>query len=123
MSKVYKIAIVDDEQNILEMLERFLSKRECFSVNTFLKPDVALGEIKNGGYDMVLLDIMMPEINGIDLFKLIKEHNPNQKVVMMTASSTQNRLIECDQEGVSDYITKPFLSLRDVENVMLDCLE
>lgn len=123
MKRIYKIAIVDDEDSILEMLERFFSKRKHFEVTTFLKPDQAYEKIKNGGFDIVLLDIMMPEINGIELFKMIKQHNPSQKVVMMTASSTQNRLIECDREGVADYVTKPFLSLRDVENIVLDCLE
>lgn len=123
MEKVYKVAIVDDETQILEMLESFLSKRKYFEVTTFLKPEHAYEKIKTNGYDIVLLDIMMPEINGIELFKLIKQNNSKQKVVMMTAASTQNRLIECDQAGVTDYMTKPFISLRDVENIILDCLE
>lgn len=117
-----KIAIIDDEISILDVLERFLSRKELFEVVTFENPNNALTSIQNNNYDLILCDIMMPQMNGIDLVKKIKEFKPNQKVIMMTAYSTENKLIECDEIGVSDYVTKPFVSMRDVENKVLDNL-
>ncbi|MDC7242509.1 MAG: response regulator [Sphaerochaetaceae bacterium] len=114
------IAIVDDEQEILDMLKRFLSRREEFKIDTFLNPEAALSSLTNGKYDLIITDIMMPQMDGVELLKKIKQNNPSQKVIMMTAFSTEHRLIECDNSGADDYITKPFISLRDVENKVLD---
>ena len=118
-----KIAIVDDEQDILDILERFLRRSEKFDIEIFTNPEVALNQVKNGGYDLVLLDIMMPQMSGIDFLKDIKESSSNTKVIMMTAYSTQDKMIDCDKIGADDYVTKPFVSLRDVENKVLDNLD
>ncbi len=118
-----KIAIVDDEKDILDILERFLKRSEKFNIEIFTNPEIALNKVKNGGYDLVLLDIMMPQMNGIDFLKSIKESSLlDTKVIMMTAYSTQDKMIDCDKIGADDYITKPFVSLRDVENKVLDNL-
>ncbi|RLA84051.1 MAG: response regulator [Epsilonproteobacteria bacterium] len=119
-----KIAIIDDEKDILNILERFLKRSEKFEIEVFENPEVALNKIKNGGYDLILLDIMMPQMNGIDFLKNIKESSLSDiKVIMMTAYSTQDKMINCDKIGADDYITKPFVSLRDVENKVLDNLK
>jgi len=117
-----KIAIIDDETSILDVLNRFLSRKELFEIDTFENPITALNTIKNTSYDLILCDIMMPQMNGIELVKQIKEFKPNQKIIMMTAFSTEEKLIECDDLEVTDYVTKPFVSLRDVENKILDNL-
>lgn len=117
-----KIAIVDDEQEILNILNNFLSRREELEVETFSNPEAALSSLLSGKYDLIISDIMMPNLDGVELLKKIKEKNKSQKVIMMTAYSTENRIIECDEYGVDDYITKPFISLRDVENKVLDQL-
>jgi len=116
------IVIVDDERDILEVLEQFLSRTEKFDITTFSNPVDALPRVKNGEFDLVLLDIMMPQMDGIDFLKEIKESSSSTKVIMMTAYSTQDRVIECNKIGAEDYITKPFISLRDVENKVLDIL-
>ena len=116
-----KIAIVDDERDILEILEQFLSRTEKFDINVFSNPIDALVKAKNGEFDLILLDIMMPQMDGIDFLKEIKESS-NTKVIMMTAYSTQDRVIECSKIGAENYVTKPFISLRDVENKVLDTL-
>ena len=117
-----KIAIIDDEQEILETLARFLKRSEKFEIETFSNPQTALNKIKNGSFDLVLLDIMMPEINGMDILKELKSSNPNVKVIMMTAYSTIDKVVESNKVGAEDYVTKPFVSLRDVENKILDNL-
>ncbi len=118
-----KIAIIDDEQEILEILERFLSRSKKFDIKTFSNPKDAINKVKSDTYDIVLLDIMMPQMNGIDFLKEIKySPSSNTKIIMMTAYSSQDRMIECEKVGAEDYITKPFISLRDVENKILDNL-
>ncbi len=119
-----KIAIVDDEQDILEILEKFLKRSEKFDVEIFTNPKTALNRVKLGEFDLVLLDIMMPQMSGIDFLKEMKESSlSNIKVIMMTAYSTQDKMIDCDKIGADDYITKPFISLRDIENKVLDNLD
>jgi len=118
-----KIAIVDDEQDILNILEKFFSRKKLFEVKTFVKPQEAIDDIKLNHYDLVLTDIMMPQVDGIELLKQIKEHNENIKVIMMTAYSTLEKTLESEKLGASDYITKPFVSLKDVENKILEILE
>ncbi len=117
-----KIAIIDDEQDILDILEKFLSRSEKFSIETFSNPINALTSIQSGEFDLILLDIMMPQMNGIDLLKEIRKSSISTEIIMMTAYSTQSRMIECKELGANDYITKPFISLRDVENKILDQL-
>ena len=117
-----KIAIVDDENSILDVLERFLLRKGIFEVTTFENPITALESIEKNQYDLILCDIMMPQMDGISLVKKVLALKPEQKFIMMTAFSTEDRLIECDNLGVHEYVTKPFVSLRDVENKVLDIL-
>lgn len=116
------IAIVDDEQDILDTLERFLRRSEKFEIVTFSNPKTALESVKQGKFDLVLLDIMMPQMNGLDFLDEIKKTNPNQKIIMMTAYSTVDKVVQANKTGATDYVTKPFVSLRDVENKVLDNL-
>ena len=108
MSK-YSIAIVDDEVEILDMLNRFLSRNPKFSVTTFSNPLSALSSNSGTNYDLILLDIMMPVLSGYDVIKKIKEnpHLNNIPVVFLTAkSSIQDEKMGLEF-GASDYITKP----------------
>lgn len=117
-----KVAIVDDEVSILEMLERFLLRSEKFDIKTFSDPTVAMSEIKSDPYDLILLDIMMPQMDGIEFLEQIKKLQPNSKIIMMTAYSTMDKVIDSNKIGADDYVTKPFISLRDIENKVFDQL-
>lgn len=117
-----KIAIVDDEQEILDVIKNYLSRRDFLQIDTYSNPQTALTHIINGKYDLIISDIMMPQMDGVEFLKKIKQSSQSQRVIIMTAHSTENRLIECYEEGAEDYITKPFISLRDVENKVLDLL-
>ena len=85
MSKKYSIVIIDDEVEILDMLSRFLSRNQNFAVQTFSNPVSALSSLNSTKCDLVLLDIMMPQMNGLDVLEKLKEINSDQKVIMMTA--------------------------------------
>jgi len=109
-----KIAIIDDEQDILNILERYLSK-QGYQVETFSNPQNGLSAVKNGNFDLLLLDIMMPILDGMSLLKDLYDSNNQTKVIMMTAFDTLERSLEAHKYGASNYITKPFKSLDIVK--------
>lgn len=118
-----KIAIVDDEKDILEVLETFLKRSGKLEIVTFSNPIDALNSIQAGGFDLVLLDIMMPQMDGIEVLKKIKENNPEVEVIMMTAYSTLERTIESHKFGAKNYLTKPFESLKKVQEKVFTVLD
>jgi len=117
-----RVLILDDEQDILNILERFFNRRALIDVETITNPHQALNRISSGEIDLLLTDIMMPDMNGIEVLKSVKSSNPSVKVLMMTAFSTLDKIVECEKLGASDYVTKPFISLRDVESKVLGAL-
>ncbi|AXX94250.1 response regulator [Arcobacter ellisii] len=123
MSKKYSIAIVDDETEILNVLSRFLTRNQNFSVSTFSNPVSALGSIEGGKFDLIFLDIMMPQMNGLDVLEKIKAKNEDQKVIMMTAYSTLDKVLKSHKEGATNYVMKPFDSLQLLEKKILEVLE
>ena len=124
MSKKYSILVIDDEIEILDMLSRFLNRNPNFTVQTFSNPVSALSSINNNTkYDLVLLDIMMPQMNGLDVLEKLKDMNSDQKVIMMTAYSTLDKVLKSHKIGATNYIMKPFSSLDSLEKKVIEVLE
>ena len=124
MSKKYSILVIDDEIEILDMLSRFLNRNPNFSVQTFSNPVSALSSINNNTkYDLVLLDIVMPQMNGLDVLEKLKEINSDQKVIMMTAYSTLDKVLKSHKIGATNYVMKPFSSLDSLEKKVIEVLE
>jgi len=124
MSKKYSILVIDDEIEILDMLSRFLNRNPNFSVQTFSNPVSALSSINNNTkYDLVLLDIMMPQMNGLDVLEKLKEINSDQKVIMMIAYSTLDKVLKSHKIGATNYVMKPFSSLDSLEKKVIEVLE
>ena len=116
------ILIIDDEPEILNLLSRFLGKNPNFSVSTFSNPVSAISEIERTNFDLILLDIMMPQMNGLEVLEKIKSKNEDQKVVMMTAYSTLDKVLKSHKEGATNYVMKPFSSLEALENKIVEVL-
>jgi DNA-binding NtrC family response regulator len=112
-----KIAIIDDEDEILKVLQRSLSRD--FEVTTFTNPVVGFQEVLKGSFDLLLCDIMMPQLDGLSLLKQLRERNCHIKVIMMTAYDSLDKALEAHTYGAKNYIKKPFKSLDDVKNVIL----
>lgn len=115
MADKINIAVVDDEVQILNMLEKFFTKNSDYKVSTFSNPVSALSSIKSGNFDIVLLDIMMPQKDGLDVLKEIKAAVPETKVLMMTAYSSLDKVLNSHKIGAEGYVMKPFESLITVE--------
>lgn len=122
-NKKYSIAIIDDETEILNVLSRYLSRNTNFSVSTYSNPVSALSSMENKKYDLVLLDIMMPQMNGLEVLEKLKSKNKEQKVIMMTAYSTLDKVLKSHKEGATNFVMKPFDSLQLLEKKIIEVLE
>jgi DNA-binding NtrC family response regulator len=122
-SEKQSIVIIDDETEILNVLSRFLTRNPNFSVTTYSNPITALNSITNTKVDLVLLDIMMPQMNGLEVLEKLKANNPEQKVIMMTAYSTLDKVLKSHKEGATNYVMKPFDSLQALEKKILEVLK
>ena len=117
-----KILVVDDEPDIVLILGEFLS-REGFRVLTAHKGEQAVEKVKEFPIDLILLDIAMPEMNGIETLKEIKKVKPEINVIMITAYKDAEKVVECFRLGAFDCIFKPidFKYLR--RSIMAKLLE
>ena len=101
------ILIVDDQKAICYSIERFL-RVEGYSAKSTQHIDKAMKIIETQVPGVVIMDIRMPGQNGLEVLAVIKEHNPNIQVIMMTAYSTTEQAIEAIKLGAYDYLIKPF---------------
>jgi DNA-binding NtrC family response regulator len=102
-----KLLIVEDEETLCESLKRVLS-REGYVVATVNSAEEAL-KLQDRMYDLIITDIILPGINGIELIKSVKERNPDQIVVVMTAYASLETAVEALRAGAYDYIVKPVM--------------
>ncbi len=106
MSKA-KILIVDDERSMRDFLQIMLSK-EGYEVKAFASAASALEYFRNAGADLVITDIRMPGIGGVEFLKELKALSPDVVVIMITAYASVDTAIEAMKAGAYDYFTKPF---------------
>jgi YesN/AraC family two-component response regulator len=104
--------VVDDERDILSIVKRGLESKNRFQVEIFIDAESALTSLKensNDYYDLVLTDIRMPKINGFELYRRIKESNPNMKIVFITAFEINKEEFSkvIPSLDVIDFISKP----------------
>jgi DNA-binding response OmpR family regulator len=113
-----KLLIVDDEAEICEFLKSFFEDRD-FKVAIAHNGAEALQQVERFGPEIVLLDIQMPGMDGLQTLKKMKEDYPRLKVIMVTAVETQEKIEEAMRLGADNYITKP-LSLEYLEKDVQD---
>ncbi|MBU1570154.1 MAG: response regulator, partial [Proteobacteria bacterium] len=103
-----KILIVDDEPDMRQLLKRSLEPDLECRVETASSGEMALRFLEENNVDMVLADIKMPGMDGLELLELIKRDHPDLTVVMMTAFGRIETAVEAMKRGAYDFITKPF---------------
>ncbi len=116
-SAMKKILVVDDEKSIREMLVRFLAEKG-YRTCSAAAGEEALKVLKREKPDVVLLDIRMPGIDGIETLKKIKRADKRVGVIMVTAVSEREVAEQCLELGAFDYIIKP-ISLKYLEESLL----
>ncbi|KZL92345.1 response regulator [Clostridium magnum] len=117
MKESYKILIVDDEEGVLTSLGKRLIL-EGYSVDTYSDSLNALEKFKEEKYHIAIIDIVMPNIDGIYLLKEIKAYDALTQVIMVTGQPTMNTTIQALELGANDYILKPFKSIDYVVEVV-----
>ena len=101
-----KILLVDDERRIVEVLEAYL-EREGYEIHTADNGIDALKKVKTVNPDLMVLDLMLPDISGEEVCRLVRKES-DLPILMLTAKSTEDDRISGIVMGADDYVTKPF---------------
>lgn len=110
--KKLKLLIVEDEQAILQgLVDVFIF--HGFEVDSADDGQQGLGKALSGAYDLILLDIMLPSVDGYSICNKIRDQDKNQPIIMLTAKSSEEDIIMGLTLGADDYIAKPF-SIREL---------
>ena len=110
------LLVVDDDPSNLDSL-RIVFEREGYQVLCARGGHEALEHVRGGEVDVVLTDLMMPGMSGLELLKGIKTLDPLVEVVLMTAYGTVERAVEAMRQGAYDFVTKPFKRIQIVKGV------
>lgn len=103
---MFKILIVDDEEKIVEVIQAYL-KKEGYATDAAYNGKTAINYFKNNNYDLVILDLMLPDINGDEVCSIIREKS-DIPIIMLTAKIEDEDRINGFDLGCDDYVCKPF---------------
>jgi two-component system response regulator PilR (NtrC family) len=102
-----KILAIDDDQAVLNYLNIMLLQTGAYQVSTLANSAKAFQELKNTNYDLLLLDMDMPEVNGLEILKHIKEKNMDIEIIVLTGVEDVELAVSAMKLGAFDYLTKP----------------
>lgn len=108
MAKKYSVLMVDDDKFLLDMHKKKFENAGC-AVDIAVGSEEALGKLRGGAvYDIILLDVIMPNVDGIELLETIRKENlsPEGVVIMLTNESDQEKIEQAKNLGVGGYIVK-----------------
>ena len=110
-----QILICDDEEGVRESLNLILG--ENYKLDFVTNGNEALQYLSNANPDLVIMDIKMPQKNGLEVLKELRQQKPNIKVIMVTGYQSVETAAEASKYGIAEYITKPFESSLVKETV------
>ena len=111
-----KIIVIDDNADILDSLSLFLNEAG-YKTETAQTGQEAINKIRDEFYNVALLDIKLPDIEGTELIKPLKNKHPDMDVIIMTANASLNSAVQALNEGASGYILKPFKVNNLLKNI------
>jgi DNA-binding NtrC family response regulator len=103
-----RILVVDDEPNMLRLLKTILMDKTGYEVTTTNNPLEVSKLLQESHYDLVVTDLKMPLVDGIDLIGIVKNIDATMPIIVITAYGTIETAEEAIQKGAYDFITKPF---------------
>jgi nitrogen regulation protein NR(I) len=102
-----KVLVLDDEANLRKVLAAML-RREGYDVTVAMDGEQGLAEFHKNGADIIVTDLVMPKVGGMEVLSAVKAANPDVPVIIITAHGTVDSAVEAIKAGAFDYITKPF---------------
>ncbi len=122
MKNLKKVLIVDDEETLTWSMAKSLSKdRDKYEVIIANNGKEAINILKKNKVDLVISDIRMPDINGLDLLVKIRKEYPEIKVIIMTAYGSSDVQKEANRRGSIHYVEKPF-EISDIRKIIVDLI-
>ncbi len=105
----YRILIVEDEEDILELI-RYSLEKEGYLVTVAMSGEDAVRLVRVNNFDLILLDLMLPQMDGLEVCKILKRDSKTENVpiMMLTAKSSETDIVTGLELGADDYLTKPF---------------
>lgn len=107
MNEKFDLLVVEDEPVVLSAIRKIVEP-ERLSMDEALAGDIALSKIKRNTYRLIVSDLMLPRISGLDLIKTIKKDQPNVPLIVMTGYATLDKALQSFKMGSFDFIPKPF---------------
>lgn len=117
MSDQPKILVVDDEEVILLSIRKVL-KKDDYMIDTVMEPGEAIDKLNSQKYDVIITDLMMPGMTGMELLDKIAEMNLPSRAIMITGYATMKTAMQAMQKGAFDYVAKPFTK-NELRSVVL----
>jgi len=111
-----RLLIVDDEEDLCTILTKSLST-SGYDIATAPDGEKAIATINSKTFDVVLLDILMPKVSGIEVLKYINQHAPQTKVIILTGHASLKNAMEAKENGAKDFISKPY-KLDDIQSTI-----
>jgi signal transduction histidine kinase/CheY-like chemotaxis protein len=121
MTGTGKILVVDDETDICDLCVRSL-QRYGYEVTATTKPLQALDMLRQMEFDLLLLDVRMPEISGIEVMRRVRQFAPDLAIVVMTGYASMEMAIEAVKQGATDFLQKPFQNLDNLRLAVAEAL-
>lgn len=115
--KKINILILDDEKHITDSLKRLL-KSTGYNIITANTSEDALNAVRNEVIHVAILDILIPNMDGLTVLNIIKEISGLTQVIVMSAYSTVDRIVAALENGANDFLIKPFDGIEEVINVV-----
>ena len=119
--RAMEVLLVDDDQLLREDMTRYFSRRG-YRVSASAGGEQALALADQQGFDVIVLDIMMPGMNGLEVLRRLKERGSEAEVVMLTGHASVQLAVEAMKLGAREFLTKP-ISLRNLEIAISSCVE
>ena len=117
----HRILVVDDELTVCKSIRKVLIREDC-EVDMVLSGEEALRKETEQPYDVMIVDLMMPGLSGLDLLKMLKAGNPKARIIMVTGYPTMRNTLQAIQLGAMDFLPKPFLPTT-LRNLVAAALE
>jgi DNA-binding NtrC family response regulator len=117
----HRILVVDDELTVCKSIRQVLVREDC-DVDMALSGEEALRKEADEPYDVMIVDLMMPGLSGLDLLTMLKARNPKARIIMVTGYPTMKNTLHAMQLGAVDFLPKPFLPTT-LRNLVAAALE